>query len=290
MATLKYLVTHPGGAHKDELLACALLIANHPVPIFRRPPSEEELVASDIAVVDIGHCYQSERLNFDHHQFDRKSEPTCSVSLVLKHLGLFDAAKRFCKWLPFTERLDCWGPQATADWMGLNRSQFTAMNSPLDIGLLTVFAKQTKLCPGEPLFEVIRAIGEELIIFLQLQSARIAYLEQHVQTWNFSVAANVYKVLFLAKSEDQPDRVTAAFSDYIESADLSHNLCALVYPDSRSEGYGLKRFEDASPIYLSAIAAEADVHFVHASGFLAKTSTSDPKRIRRLLEIALKAG
>lgn len=288
MATLRYLVTHPGGAHKDELLACALLIAHDPVRIFRRSPSEAELAASDVAVVDIGHCYQSELLNFDHHQFERGGEPTCSVSLVLKHLGLYQAAQRFCKWLAFTERLDCWGPQATADWMGLNRSQFMAMNSPLDIGLLSLFGQQTELCPGDPLFEIIRSIGVELIQFLKLQSSRIAYLEQHVQIWNFSVGTDVRKVLFLAKSSDQPDRVTAAFSDYIESANMAQNLCALVYPDSRSEGYGLKRFEDASPIHLSAIATEPDVHFVHASGFLAKTAASDPKRIRHLLEIALK--
>lgn len=286
---MRYIVTHPGGAHKDELLACALLIADHPIRIFRRSPSVDDLAASDVAVVDIGHCYQPELLNFDHHQFDRGAEPTCSVSLVLQHLGLYQAAQKFCKWLPITERLDCCGPQATADWLGLNRSQFAAMNSPLDIGLLSLFGQQAELCPGDPLFEIIRSIGAELINFLKLQSSRITYLEQHVQVWDFSVAGQVRKVLFLAKSSDQPDRVTAAFSDYIESANLAQSLSALVYPDSRSEGYGLKRFEDASPIYLSAIATEPDVHFVHASGFLAKTSASDPIRIRQLLEIALKA-
>ena len=286
---MRYIVTHPGGAHKDELLACALLIADHPIHIFRRSPSADDLAASDVAVVDIGHCYQPELLNFDHHQFDRGAVPTCSVSLVLQHLGLYQAAHKFCKWLPFTERLDCCGPQATADWLGLNRSQFAAMNSPLDIGLLSLFGQQTELCPGDPLFEIIRSIGAELINFLKLQSSRITYLEQHVQVWDFFVAGQVRKVLFLAKSSDQPDRVTAAFSDYIESANLAQSLSALVYPDSRSEGYGLKRFEDASPIYLSAIATEPDVHFVHASGFLAKTSASDSIRIRQLLEIALKA-
>ena len=143
--------------------------------------------------------------------------------------------------------------------------------------------------PGDPIFEIIRSIGEELINFLKLQSSRITYLEQNVKSWTFSVGEDVQKVLFLAKSSNQPDRVTAAFSDYIESANLEHKLCALVYPDSRSEGYGIKRYQDTSPIHLPAIAAEADVHFVHASGFLAKTSASDPKRIRSLLEVALKA-
>ena len=148
MTALRYLVTHPGSAHKDELLACALLIAAQPVRIYRRSPSKEEIAACDIAVVDVGHTYQPEFLNFDHHQFDREADPLCSVSLVLKYLGLYHAAQRFCKWLPLTERLDCLGPQATADWLGLNFTQFTAMNSPLDIGLLSLLGSKQNWARG----------------------------------------------------------------------------------------------------------------------------------------------
>ena len=37
------IVTHPGGAHKDEFLACCVLLAEHAVPLFRREPSEADL-------------------------------------------------------------------------------------------------------------------------------------------------------------------------------------------------------------------------------------------------------
>ena len=40
---IKAILTHPGGAHKDDFLACAVLLSKFPVPIFRRDPTAEEL-------------------------------------------------------------------------------------------------------------------------------------------------------------------------------------------------------------------------------------------------------
>ena len=41
--SLNLILTHPGGSHKDELLACSLLAAVHRVPIVRREPTAEDL-------------------------------------------------------------------------------------------------------------------------------------------------------------------------------------------------------------------------------------------------------
>jgi len=38
--------THPGSAHKDELLACSVLLALHPVPIGRREPTPADLATA----------------------------------------------------------------------------------------------------------------------------------------------------------------------------------------------------------------------------------------------------
>ena len=37
------IVTHPGGAHKDEFLACAVLLSKDSLPIYRREPTEVDL-------------------------------------------------------------------------------------------------------------------------------------------------------------------------------------------------------------------------------------------------------
>ena len=46
------ILTHPGGAHKDELLACCLLAAVHRVPIVRREPTEADLADAILPVTD----------------------------------------------------------------------------------------------------------------------------------------------------------------------------------------------------------------------------------------------
>ena len=55
------IITHPGGAHKDDFLACCLLLAKHPSPIERRNPEQAELENTAIAVVDIGHQHDAAR-------------------------------------------------------------------------------------------------------------------------------------------------------------------------------------------------------------------------------------
>jgi 2,4-dienoyl-CoA reductase-like NADH-dependent reductase (Old Yellow Enzyme family) len=51
------ILTHPGGAHKDEFLACCLLLAENEVPIVRREPTPEDLADPATAVVDVGALY-----------------------------------------------------------------------------------------------------------------------------------------------------------------------------------------------------------------------------------------
>jgi len=142
------IVTHPGGAHKDEFLACALLLTQSPVLIERREPEEEDLADPAVAVVDIGQAHSPEQGNFDHHQFPRDSVPTCALSLVLQKLGLYEDAREFCDWLEVTEWFDCRGPGELGARLGIDRETMAALNSPIDITILRRFAGQTEHRPG----------------------------------------------------------------------------------------------------------------------------------------------
>ena len=87
--TIQLIVTHPGGAHKDDFLACCLLAHLHGVPIERREPTASDLADPLICVVDVGGDHNPDLNNFDHHQFPRDADPLCAFSLVLHHLGLY---------------------------------------------------------------------------------------------------------------------------------------------------------------------------------------------------------
>ncbi|MEM6602347.1 MAG: MYG1 family protein, partial [Verrucomicrobiota bacterium] len=118
---MKQIITHPGSAHKDDFLACCLLIARFPVTIQRREPGEQDLADPATAVVDIGLRHQPELANFDHHQFPRDHVPTCSLSLVLQYFDLYGDARRFCEWLEPAEWFDCRGAVDTAHYLGVER-------------------------------------------------------------------------------------------------------------------------------------------------------------------------
>ncbi len=54
-------------------------------------------------------------------------------------------------------------------------------------------------------------------------------------------------------------------------------------PDRRGAGYGLSRFRDSARLDFTRIADAPEVHFAHARGFVAKTSATEPARLRELV-------
>jgi hypothetical protein len=133
MTLIETILTHPGGAHKDEFLACSVLLALHPVPLVRREPTPEDLANPAICVVDVGHQHEPALHNFDHHQLPKDHPPTCSLSLVLQHLELYQDARQFCEWLEVAEWFDCRGPVSTAQWLGTAPAIVSQLISPIDV-------------------------------------------------------------------------------------------------------------------------------------------------------------
>jgi hypothetical protein len=279
---ISLILTHPGGAHKDELLACSLLAAVHRAPIVRREPTEADLADPTIAVVDVGGEHAPERHNFDHHQFPADHPPVCALSLVLQHLGVYEDARQFCDWLEPAEWFDTRGPNTTAQWLGVDRSTMNKLSSPIDVTILRRFAKTKRLEPGEPLWEILSYIGEDLLEYLRELRNRLDFVAQNAVIWN----VGDHEVLFLPRIDPIPDEPSAGIGRYLESIGKSSSIAALIYPDRRGGGYGLSRHNDDPRYDFTRIDQEPDVHFAHARGFVAKTSASEIGRVRELLGLA----
>jgi len=279
---LTSIVTHPGGAHKDDLLACCVLLADSPAQVERREPTHEDLNSAEVAVVDIGDQHEPAKFNFDHHQFPREQTPTCALSLVMQKLGLYEDAKRFCDWLETSEWLDCRGPVNTADWLGADRSILAKLNSPIDVTLMRRFAAQPVHAPGEPVWEMMRMIGQDLIEYITGLRKRLNYIAAHAELWQLEG----FSVLFMPRTEPLPEEPSAGLGRYIEQLGMEHEVLAMVYPDRRGEGYGMRRYNDDPQLDFTRIEKEADVHFAHKQGFIAKTSAVDVDRLKVLLGAA----
>lgn len=283
---IETILTHPGGAHKDEFLACSVLLALHPVPVVRREPVREDLVNPSICVVDVGHEHEPARNNFDHHQLPKDHPPTCSLSLVLQHLGLYEDARQFCEWLEPAEWFDCRGLVTTGDWLGVTPEVLTKLNSPIDITLLRRFAQIKRIERGDPLWEVMKMIGEDLLEYVKSMRARLDFIARHAEIWELSLGGHTGKILFLPRTEPLTGEPSLGIDQFVQSRNLTDEIIGTVYPDRRSTGYGLSRFRDNPRLDFTQIAAEADVHFAHARGFVAKTSSHEINRLKELVRMA----
>ncbi|MCF3650054.1 MYG1 family protein [Synoicihabitans lomoniglobus] len=291
MSPFTTILTHPGGAHKDEFLACCVLVASAstPVPIVRREPTDADLADASIVVVDVGHVHDPALLNFDHHQLPDDAAPTCALSLVLQHLRLYEDARAFCDWLEPAEWFDCRGPNATARWLGVERDIVNQLYSPIDGTMLRRFAGQTEHAAGEPIWELMRMVGRDLLDYLRGLRTRLDFIGQHAQRWTLDGVTNgdvPAEVLFLPRTDPLPDEPSSGLDRYVMEQDLNDCVVAIIAPDRRGAGYGLSRHRDHPAMDFTRITDEADVHFAHLRGFVAKTSATDPARLRELLTIA----
>ncbi|MBP6506742.1 MAG: MYG1 family protein [Opitutaceae bacterium] len=291
MTSFTTILTHPGSAHKDEFLACCVLLAAAPVAIVRREPTEADLADPAMAVVDVGHRHEPALNNFDHHQLPDDAAPTCALSLVLQHLGLYPDAKAFCDWLEPAEWFDCRGPNTTARWLGVERDIINKLYSPIDGTLLRRFAGATRHSAGEPLWEIMRLVGADLLDYLRTLRARLTFIGQHAELWSLDELraaenGNTPAVVFLPRTDPLPEEPSAGLDRYVQEQGWDDRVVAVIAPDRRSGGYGLSRHRDHPRLDFTRIKAEPDVHFAHARGFVAKTSATEPQRLRQLLMLA----
>jgi len=277
------IITHPGGAHKDDFLACSVLLYKSPVSIFRREPSSSDLDDLSIAVLDVGGEHKPEKLNFDHHQFPRDHVPTCALSLVLQYLEIYEDAREFCPWLEVTEWFDCRGPKDTAEWLDMDRDTLAKLNSPLDITMLKNFAAQTEHHPGEPVWEVMRMIGSDLVKFITNLRSKLNEVSKFTEVWNLKKEGDEFKILFLPRINSLPDDASDVLGYQVRSLGLEDEIIAILSPDSRGDGYGMRRYNDDTRMDFCKLENESDVHFTHARGFIAKTSAVDKGRLQEML-------
>lgn len=290
---LQRIVTHPGGAHKDDLLAVCVLVAEHGCPVERRDPTADELLDPSVAIVDVGGSDDASLSNFDHHQYPREHPPTCALSLVLSNLGLYEDAKKLCDWLEPAEWFDSRGPNKTATWLGVPRRAVSQLNSPIDMTLLRRFAASTRLEPTDPLYQFMCFVGEDLLRYLREAREKIAAVEKHIERWEVSVDGatssdeGTLNIVFLPRTEPAVDEPSASVANYVRVKGLDKDVAALVYPDRRGNGYGVARYEDHPRLDFSRLENEPDVHFAHKSGFMCKTTATTPERLRALVRGAV---
>ncbi|MDF3128519.1 MYG1 family protein [Kiritimatiellaeota bacterium B1221] len=274
---MNYIVTHPGSAHKDDFLACAVLAAEFSLPIYRRDPTESELQDPAVFVVDVGGRHDPGLMNFDHHQFPRDHPPSCSLSLVFQSLGVYEDAVRFCPWMKTAEWLDARGARQTAKWLEVDPLVVAQLSSPIDFSLLRYFAEEQELPVDHPIAVLMARIGADLLDYLRSLRQNLNALRDCVEFWKIGDL----EICYLPKMDGMSLDLASALNMFVREQD--RDIAGTISPDKRGSGFGLTRFDDDLRLNFTRIENEADVHFAHKQGFIAKTSATDPERLKQLL-------
>ena len=178
-------------------------------------------------------------------------EPTCSLSLVLQKMGIYEDTKEFCSWLETAEWFDCRGPNDTAEWLGVDRESMAKLNSPLDVTLMQAFAKQSEHHSGEPVWEVMKMIGSDLLSYVTNLRARMDQVAQVEQVWDLGGGDQGIKVAFVPRTDSPIEDASGALAWRIKELKLEEEVVATVYPDSRGKGMACV-VSTTAPFWISA--------------------------------------
>jgi len=270
------IVTHPGSSHKDDFLAvCVLLATLGDAEIYRREATDSDLADLNTYVVDVGLEHAPERHNFDHHQ-DR-SLP-CAFHLVMQHLGHHDAAMQLFAWYPQLSMMDVRGPYRTANHLGVDTSVLFASSSPIDGYILSTFARVASLDREDSLYLLMKSLGKDMIDLIDRKMKRLERLKSEVRV----VPVRHLKTVF----SDINDEPKLAMELYLRFLD-DEQVVMSITPSNRGIGWEFLRLGDNMIVDFRAIADDPEVHFVHTSGFLAKTRTRLP--MQQAVELACRA-
>ena len=273
----KKIVTHGGGAHRDDFVAVALMIATEAPSaiVHRRDPTLEEMTDVNTAVIDVGggadgvHC-------FDHHQLTKEST-ICSVTLVLGYLKLLELGRKVWKWLGATERLDTQGPFKSASHYGIKPELFLELMSPVEGWILRMFGDTTLIVPGDDFHRLLASFGKSLIKQLADMRVRLDLLKEvaSIRTVKSLAVLDATKI-----SRDQ--KPAFGLDEFLEGSD---EVAVTITQDERGQGLCLFRRNDHPRVNFARLIGKPGVVFAHTGGFVVKTKADAD--VAKLLEEAI---
>lgn len=263
MTDVKSIITHPGLAHRDDVLATAIALSiEGDVPVTRRVPTEEELNSPSVLVLDVGERYEPELNNFDHHQLNLEDrEPECALSLYLKARKLEDIFD-FQRWYLPTVMLDALGPYQTARIINLSRFPFELVD-PIGQAIINLFGSVFGNVPQETL-SILKILGDQILSATKKFADQLYHLERVCDV----VVVNGYKVLILKTTD------TTASQEFRNR--FHPDAIAAVSWDNRGSGWSMYRFSAHCPLDFHGIQGHPDILFAHRDGSLAKTGRRLP--------------
>ena len=280
--TYSKIITHPGPAHLDDVVATSVAIYLHEVDLVeRRDPTQEELENPEVLVLDVGRKWNPEKGNFDHHQFSWDQEEaestggflipevSCALTLFLEAEGLDEGFLLSYPWYEAVEILDSKGPRALREAYPEKDELMEALHFPIGGATIQLFREEDRLERGEALFSVLEMIGEQLV-------SGAAALQENLDVVRETASVTKIRGHFVLVSPKVNDTraINIALKDF--ESDYEEPFSVTISPDNRAPegqeaGWSLFRLDDHPGVDFTKVKDHPSVRFAHNNGFLAKT-------------------
>jgi hypothetical protein len=266
------IVTHNGKAHRDEYLACCVIMYDayrkgQLTYIERRMCGESDLSCKDTWVVDTGGEWDAAFHNFDHHQDDPELSAVCSFDLVMRHIlgrTAFDTYSACSPWVKLTALHDTAGGAVAASSMGIDTKTYVATRSPIEKAMLAAFSELSVIHPESPLSYCMRETGR--IVVAEAEEISVGLRDRIAAApAPFEVAG--LRVWDVRSAWGDNDHVSLAAVNHAAS---TRSVDLVVGRNQRSSGVSLYRTAWATTkLDLNHIRDETGVKFAHKNGFYA---------------------
>lgn len=309
------IISHPGMWHGDDLLALAIIaeLVNEFKPrnlrrsacVFQRlPPTPEQIADPTVMVVDCGGSDNPDLLNFDHHQHDAALPPMCGLTLVLKWLGIEDAARSCWPWLEAVEINDCRGPTGLQRHYGIDNKAARALaRNPVTAAVTAHLTTAVKISNGSFEFKLLQMIGHQLLRQLQMYQNTKAVLDARpVEHSVFSCDGTVYANLtWMNPSHPVSQECLQQWlrrhqiQVYVAPSLYQRGDWAITRVDGIGDNIDLRRLATViGGPWQNAVGRNAGGYFVHNTGFTAalpwqaleSISGTDIRDVQRLIAAA----
>jgi len=280
MKKCKYAIVHRGAAHRDEFMALGLAasagLIDTTTKVFRRDPTDEELVDPDVLVLDVGRKHDPMRMNFDHHQFE-KGVRECAFSLLAQFLrhngGTYASLLSGAPWYRAVVTLDSCGPHVLAKDLGIERIP-EELVSPVETGIIDSLSDQDTV-PPTWLTAAKLAMDQKVKVAVEFKDAS-SWLREHARV----VPVDGFQVL-VAETKN-----TLGLAEFRKAS--GQDIAASITRDDRGPGWALYRFDDDPRVdfFLLKPLEGKELIFTHPGGFIAKTHEMDEKRALELVRMA----
>ena len=260
LGRVRTIVVHPGLAHVDDIMACALAYAfgvPHDAVIERRKPSEQDLQDGSVLVLDVGFVHDPNRLDFDHHQRTRDDDPKCAYALFAEWLGVADELRDLFPWYGTWNDLDVLGPVATAARIGAAPEAIAGLvGNPLAEWVIRHFADNAEFRG-----KVALGLGKEI------DRTRRCWISLREKARNLDVGGLPVADL-RGCGADEVSRCSEAWA-------RRHRPSCLVFRDNRGTGLTFLRHDDDPRLDFFRCAGRPYCLFAHPGGFILKSNAPD---------------